>query len=78
MFKNVPRVREEKKWVINEEGHEREMGPGEKVKEKGKEVASRLLTGMVFRQRGRKVRDQEEVASSAILGKEDKKWDPWT
>ena len=53
--------------MINEEGHEREMGPGEKVKEKGKEAASRLLTGMVFRQRGRKVRDQEEIASSAIL-----------
>lgn len=39
--------------MINEEGHEREMGPGEKVKEKGKEVASRLLTGTVFRGEGR-------------------------
>lgn len=58
--------------MINEEGHEREMGPGEKVKGKGKEVAPRLLTGTVFRQRGRKGRGQEEIASSAILRKEDK------
>ena len=34
--------------MINEEGHEREMRPGKKGKEKGKEVASRLLTGTVF------------------------------
>ena len=45
MFKNAPGVREEKKPVINEEGRERETRPGKKVKEKGKEVVSRLLTG---------------------------------
>ena len=77
MFKNAPRVREEKKWVINEERHEREMRPGEKVKEKGKEVTSRLLTGTVFTLRGRNVQDQEDTASSAVLGRDEKR-DPWT
>lgn len=28
--KNAPRVREEKKWMINGKGHDRKMRPGEK------------------------------------------------
>lgn len=59
--------------MINEERHEREMRPGEKVKEKGKEVTSTLLTGTVFTLRGRNVRDQEDTASSAVLGRDEKR-----